>query len=77
MIINYEYTDTFAGEANYSWVKRASVLANDNLSDLAIVRRAKMWAGLNGCRAKVENYGETIAIRPQGMATVLFITFEA
>lgn len=76
MIINYEYTDTFSGEANYSWVKRTSVLTNDQLSDIAIVRRAKMWAGLNGCRARVEKYCDMIAIKPYGMSTVLFITFE-
>ena len=76
MIINCEYTDTYAGEANYSWVKRTSILANDNLSDLAIVRRAKMWAGLNGCRARVEKYCDMIVIKPYNMATILFITFE-
>lgn len=25
LVYEYEYTDTFAGEANYSWVKRGSV----------------------------------------------------
>ena len=75
MIANYEYTDTFSGEANYSWVKRTNVLLVDSKSDLAIVRHAKAWAGLNGYRAKVEKYGDMITIRPQGMCTVLFITF--
>ena len=75
MIANYEYTDTFSGEANYSWVKRTNVLLADSKSDLAIVRHTKAWAGLSGCRAKVEKCGDMIEIRPQGMCTVLFITF--
>lgn len=73
MAINLEHTDTFAGEANYSWVRRAHVPAD--VSDRALVRRAKAWAGLTGRRCRVENYGDTIAIYPRGMATVLFITY--
>lgn len=71
MPINLEYTDTFGGEANYCWVRRAHI-ADDNLSDRAIVRRAKAWAGLTGIRCEVSNYGDGIEIRPRGMATVLF-----
>lgn len=73
-MLNLEYTDTFAGEANYSWVRRAHVPV-DGLSDRALVRRAKAWAGLTGRRCRVENYGDTIAIYPRGMATVLFIAY--
>jgi hypothetical protein len=28
MAMSLEYTDTFAGEANYSWVRRAHILGN-------------------------------------------------
>ena len=77
MKINYELTDTFGGQSNYAWVKRASVDAPDNLTDLAIVRRAKKWAELNGMACTVySNYGDGFAIYPRHACVVLFVTFE-
>lgn len=75
MKLNFEHTDTFAGESNYSWVRRATVDAPDALSDRAIVRRAKAWAGLSGIRSRVEKFGDTIAIHPAGICHVVFVTF--
>jgi hypothetical protein len=63
-----EYTDTFSGEANYSWVKR-----KDWGTEPPTVRQAKKWAGINGVPAVTIDYGDTIEIKPRGMATVLFI----
>ena len=74
MAINLEYTDTFGGEANYCWVRRAHI-AETGLSERAVVRRAKAWAGLTGVRCEVASYGDAIEIRPSGMATVLFATW--
>ena len=71
-----EYTDTFAGEANYSWVRRGDILAPENISDLAIVRRAKEMMGLLGVRCNRMEMGETIALYPLDRCTVLFITPE-
>jgi hypothetical protein len=76
MIVNYELTDTFGGEANYSWVKRTSALISDKKTDLSILRMAKKWAGLSGIRSKVESMGDGFAIRPSGLHVVLFVTFE-
>lgn len=70
----FEYTDTFSGEANYSWVKREDVELPATITDRALVRRAKAWAGLTGCRCNVSNCGDMIDIRPQGSCTVLFIS---
>ena len=75
MQVNFEHTDTYAGESNYSWVKRESFTAPDNLSDRAIVRRAKKWAGLSGLRCRVDKFGEMIAIYPSGICQVVFVTF--
>jgi hypothetical protein len=75
MRLNFEYTDTFGGESNYSWVRRDTVEAPDTLSDRAIVRRAKAWAGLSGIRSRVEKFGDMIAIHPHGICHVVFITF--
>ena len=76
MRIMLERTDTFGGEANYSWVRRGSLPVTGGESDRAIVRRAKAWAGWTGMRAEVTSYGDMIEIRPRGLAQVLFITWE-
>lgn len=68
---NIEYTDTFAGESNYSWVKRATIQARD---DRAAIRAAKAAIGLTGLRCTKTNYGDLIELRPVGVCTVLFIT---
>jgi hypothetical protein len=75
MKLNFEHTDTFAGESNYSWVRRETIDASDALSDRAIVRRAKAWAGLSGVRSRVEKMGDMIAIHPRGICHVVFVTF--
>jgi hypothetical protein len=75
-MFQFEYTDTFGGEANYSWVKREYVDLPPTATDRELVRAAKKWAGLTGMRCETDNFGETIAIRPRNMATVLFVTWE-
>lgn len=70
-----EYTDTFGGEANYCWVRRATVRAPDDASQAAIMRRAKAAVGLTGVRGRVTNYGDTIEFRPFRMATVMFVNY--
>ena len=85
----YEYTDTFAGEANYSWVKRGSVSVGainhygysgegsgwyaSRRMQTHAVRKVKAALELNGVRCKRELWGETIVLRPYGQATILFI----
>jgi hypothetical protein len=86
-----EYTDTFGGEANYSWVKRASV----NMPELThygydggtnyakankvfrreLMRRAKALVGLTGVKGITSDCGDGLEFRPYGMATVLFVWF--
>lgn len=45
--IQYEMTDTFCGEANYSWVKRGTIECKpgEEYSDLAAIRRVKKSIG--------------------------------
>lgn len=75
--IQYEITDTFGGEANYSWVKRGKIECKpgEEFSDLAAVRRVKKELGLNGVACRKESYGDMIALYPVGSCTVCFITF--
>lgn len=70
----FELTDTFGGEANYSWVERNTETLPRGITDRALMRKAKAWAGLTGCRGKTVNLGETLAFYPRGSCTVLFIT---
>jgi len=76
-VIQWEMTDTFGGESNYSWVRRGVVdtKEGEDFSDLAAIRRVKKAIGWNGLRCKVDNYGDTIALYPVGMCQVCFITF--
>lgn len=75
--VNWEYTDTLGGEANYAWCKRGACPAHDDASDRQIVCAAKLAAGLNGWRCKRETLGEVIKLTPYGSCTVLFISFES
>jgi hypothetical protein len=90
MIYNIEYTDTFSGEANYSWVKRASVTmpeltyyGYDGSSNYArankifkreLMKRAKAQLGLTGTRGVTYDHGDTIEFRPYRSCTVMFLT---
>jgi hypothetical protein len=90
---NVEYTDTFAGEANYSWVRRATVTMPElthygydggtnyckanKAADRQLMRRAKAAMGLTGVRGTKEDMGDTIAFRPYGSCTVMFVSFAA
>jgi hypothetical protein len=76
IIAKVEYTDTFAGESNYCWVRRAEFEC-DNMSDLAIVRKAKSLLGISGLKANANSFdnGDMLA-RYFNNATVMFITFE-
>lgn len=76
MRFTIEYTDTFGGEPNYSWVYRHSFERKDSVSDLALVRYAKKYLGLSGVKCERLSWGDLIEIRPRGMATVAFISLE-
>jgi hypothetical protein len=90
MRYNVEYTDTFAGEANYCWVKRANVtmpelthygydgstnyVKANKVYTRELMRKAKLEMGLTGVRGAVWDHGDMIEFRPYGSCTVMFIT---
>lgn len=90
MTYSVEYTDTFGGEANYSWVKRASIAMPElthygydgsngyaranKVYQRELMKRAKAAVGLTGARGRVASYGDVIEFRPYGCAAVMFIT---
>lgn len=74
---NLEHTDTFGGEANYCWVNRATIEADN---DRQVVRQAKAFAGYTGRRCRVEKYGDMIRITPVGRGapcTTVFATWDS
>lgn len=75
--IAYEMTDTFGGEANYSWVRRGAITLKqgEEVTDLAAVRRVKKALGIAGVRCLTQISGDTIALYPLNSCRVVFITF--
>lgn len=69
-----ELTDTFGGEANYSWVRRGIVTVASG-KRRTIVCAAKAWAGWTGTPCEVEDYSDSLTIRPRGICQVLFVTW--
>ena len=87
-----EYTDTFGGQANYCWVKRAKIHMPElthygydggtnygkanRIFERELMRKAKAAMGLTGVRGKKESYGDSIAFRPYRCNTILFIDYD-
>ena len=76
-VIQYELTDTYCGEANYSWIKRGTIdtREGEEFSDTAAIRRVKKALGWEGWRCSKSSYGDMIELRPSGACLVCFITF--
>lgn len=86
-----ELTDTFAGEANYSWVKRATVTMPElthygydggpnyakanKIAQRELMKAAKAAMGLTNVRGRTEHYGDITEFRPYGLLQVMFITY--
>lgn len=76
MTVRFELTDTFGGEANYSWVKRGKIEIADTATRLQIMRRVKAELGLTNVRCHTEDTGDMLVIKPSGVCMVGFVTFE-
>ena len=70
-----EYTDTFGGDANYSWVRRATIGARKNETQASVMRRAKRAVGINGLKGRTVSHGDAYEFRPHGICAVLFVTW--
>jgi hypothetical protein len=72
-----ELTDTFGGEANYSWVRRVSFETGADATRRQIVRAGKAALGITGDRCVTSDLGDGFELRLVGSCTVAFITLEA
>ena len=68
-----EYTDTFGGEANYSWVERRIIYMPTKFSDNQLVREAKKSLGLTGVPFRRADVGGDIVLRENNACRILFI----
>lgn len=74
MIYSVEYTDTFGGQANYSWVNRFNISVTNEATIRQVVMDAKSICGLTGVRCRRSECGETIELRPHNRCEIVFIT---
>jgi hypothetical protein len=90
-LYDVEYTDTFCGDANYSWVKRGEVTMPElthygydgatnyakanKVFERVLMRQAKAAMGLAGVRGRTFKHGDFIEFRPYRSCTVMFITY--
>jgi hypothetical protein len=88
---NVEYTDTFGGEANYSWVNRCVITMPElthygydgstgyaranRIAQRETMKAAKAAVGLTGVRGRTYHHGDMSEFRPYRSCTVLFITW--
>ena len=74
--LDCEYTDTFGDEANYSWVRRATIELPCGVSNRELVRKAKAALNITGLKCNTRNYGDMWTLKPYGMCTVAHLTVQ-
>ena len=73
MQFQIEMTDTFNGEANYCWLRRATIDAPFDASTQTLIRRAKKALAITG-RHRTSDCGDLIRLDMVGACICLFIT---
>ena len=86
-----EYTDTYCGEANYSWVVRKEISVpewtafkdfdgNGRIEpkgyQQTLMRKAKAAVGITGMRGKTYRHGDMYEFRPYRSSTVMFVVYK-
>lgn len=71
--LRWEYTDLFAKQPNYAWVRRGVAEVPRTASKVTLARRVKEAAGLRGVPCRHDTDAQ--AFYPRGSATVLFYAF--
>ena len=89
MRFQIELTDTYAGQANYSWRREAFVTMPElthygydggtnyhkanKIFCRELMKKAKAAVGLTGIRGTTTQYGDMIEFRPYRVCQVMFI----
>lgn len=66
-------TDTFSGEANFSWVKTETFEAAEMASQATLIRLAKKALNVSGVRGITQCLGEEYVHRFYGPCWVMFV----
>ena len=67
-----EYTDTYGGETNYSWVRRAYIESADSIGQA--MRKARAEFGLTGMRGDITGqFGDESHWKPRNCCTILMV----
>jgi hypothetical protein len=75
-IYDVQVTDTFGGEANYSWVRRYTLTVPADIKPATFMRKVKDLIGWTGVRCDVSNFGDgSLNIRPRGVCQVCFTSY--
>jgi hypothetical protein len=75
MKFKVEYTDTFGGEANYSWLRVAHFDAPAKASNSMLIRRAKKALSMSGWPTRTIDTGDGLTLLPQDGAAVLMFVY--
>lgn len=89
IVYEFEYTDTFGGEPNYSWARRGTVhmpelthygydgstnyVRANRIYERELMRKVKAIVGLANVRGVKHSQGDRIEFLPHNSCTVLFI----
>lgn len=73
MLYDYEMTDTYAGEANYCWVKRGTVKARSFRGAVIAAKHAVGW--LPRRHRVTMRCGDMVRIDAKGAHICMFITW--
>lgn len=68
-----ELTDTFGGEANYSWVQRVTFEAPATASNRSLLRRAKAALGTRARVRTTIDYGDMLRADVIGACICMFV----
>jgi len=76
VLMKVEVTDTFGGEANYSWVERYEQWIPRKLTSRAKIRTAKRLAGWTGMHCQKDDFDDAYTLHPRGICQVMFVNFD-
>lgn len=77
VVWHVQVTDTFGGQANYSWKLDETMEYREGESDYSVVRRAKKLMGYNGVRSRTDRVsGDEFRLWFNGIAHVMFVYVE-